>query len=298
MKVTVIGASCIDIICKGASKEVFETGHQFVDKTMMSFGGDGLNEAVILKRLGLDVDFITVLGNDDAGNNIYNYCQNEGINIIPSYKSNTYMSVILVDESGQRNLLGTKDGSLRQLCNDDIKFPLNGEIVSFASLFISKKMNEKDYEILFEKIKNENKILVVDSTTIKNNETVDQYSNVLNKIDFFIPNDKEAMMFTRCDNVVDSAELLFDKGVKNVIIKCGDKGCYIKNNNISKFIPAVISNCIDTTGAGDSFVSGLILGLSIGLDIEKCLELANKCGGKCIEHIGATSWTKEYIKGI
>ena len=292
MKVTVIGASCIDIICHGVSAEVFETGHQYANKTVMSFGGDGLNESIILSKLGLDVDFITVLGNDDAGRNIYNYCKDNNVNIIPSYKSiNTYISTILVDNKGNRNLIGTKDGSLRQLSVEDVKFPLNGEIVSFASMFISRKMNEKDYELLFKRVKEDNKILVADTTTIKNNETVKQYSNVLNKIDYFLPNDKEAMLFTRCNSVEESAEVLFNAGVKNVIIKCGEKGCYVKNGTLSKYISTDKYECIDTTGAGDSFVSGFISGLSKGLDIEKCCEIANNCGGKCIQSVGTTTWT-------
>ena len=60
--------------------------------------------------------------------------------------------------------------------------------------------------------------------------------------------------------------------------------------------PAVPNvTCVDTTGAGDSFVAGFLCGLSKGLALEACVELANQCGAKAVQKIGATSWITEGI---
>ena len=88
-----------------------------------------------------------------------------------------------------------------------------------------------------------------------------------------------------------AAEALLEAGVKNVIIKCGSKGCYVCNHEIKMYIPAVPNvNCIDTTGAGDSFAAGFIYGLSEGYSLEKCAEYANECGAKAVSVIGASEW--------
>lgn len=287
--ITVIGASCIDIICQNVSKGVFETGHEFADSISLTFGGDGLNQAIILSKINQNVEFITVIGKDEAGNSIYKYCKDNNVDIVPSIKSHTYMSTILVDSNGNRNLIGTKDGSLRELSLDDIK-DINGDIVSFASMFISNILSRDDMKELFSNIKKQNKILCVDTTTIKHNETIDEYINVLNKIDYFFPNEKEAMLFTRKDTIEEAADILFEAGIKNVIIKCGDKGSYIKNKQYAKYIPVDAVKAIDTTGCGDSFVSGFINALSKGEDIIECIKQGNVCGRRCALSIGATSW--------
>ncbi|MDO4940980.1 MAG: carbohydrate kinase family protein [Erysipelotrichaceae bacterium] len=287
--ITIIGASCIDIICQNVSKEIFEKGHQFADNIKFDFGGDGLNESIVLSRLGKQCELITVLGDDEAGKYIYQHCIESYVRIVPTYRNSTYISTILVDKSGRRNLIGTKYGNIRELMPDDVK-EIRGNIVCFASMFIPLYMKAKEYEELFKRIKNENKILCADTTTIKNNETIDEYKDVLNKIDYFFPNDVEAKMFTRADSVEKAADILFEAGVKNVVIKVGENGCYLKNKDYAKWIATKKVEAIDSTGAGDSFVAGFIKCLDDGKDIIECCNFANECGGKTVQVIGATDW--------
>ncbi|MBQ0036146.1 MAG: carbohydrate kinase family protein [Firmicutes bacterium] len=287
--ITIIGASCVDIICQNVSKEVFETGHQFADNIKFDFGGDGLNESVVLSRLNKQTEFITVLGDDIAGKYIYQHCIENFVRIIPTYRNKTYVSTILVDKNGRRNLIGTRSGNIRELLPEDVK-EIRGNIVCFASMFIPLHMGRKEYEELFTRIKNENKILCADTTTIKNNETIAEYKDVLNKLDYFFPNDIEAKMFTRAETVEEAADILFEAGVKNVIITVGDKGCYLKNKDYEQWIPTKKVEAIDSTGAGDSFVAGFIKCLDDGKDIIECCKFANECGGKAVQVIGATDW--------
>lgn len=287
--ITIIGSSCVDIICQNVSKDIFETGHEFADSMKLNFGGDAFNEAILLAKMGKDVELITVIGDDELGKSTYRYCKENGVNIIPSVKGNTYMSTILVDSNGNRNLIGTRSGSLRDLSLSDIG-EIHGDIVSFASMFVSFKMSRDDMLSLFTRIKNENKILCADTTTIKNNETVEEYKEVLSKLDYFFPNDHEAKLFTRKQTIEQAAEVLYEAGIKNVIIKCGDKGAYLKNDKYSLYIETEKVKAIDTTGCGDSFVSGFIYELANGKDIIDCIKYGNICGWKCALSVGTTTW--------
>lgn len=290
--ITIIGASCIDIICQNVSKDVFDNGHEFASNTTMNYGGDGLNEAVVLAKLHKEVEFITSVGDDEFGKSIVKYCKSLGIKIKAAKKKQTYISTILVDKKGNRNLIGTHFGSLRELELNDIK-KICGDIVCFGSMFISTSLKKKDYEQLFARIKNEGRILCSDTTTIKNNETVEEYKEVLNKLDYFFPNEKEAKLFTRTSSVKKAAELLHSVGVKNVVIKCGRKGCYLKNETYSEYITDKPCKTIDSTGAGDSFVAGFLKALSENKNIKQCCKYANKCGMLATQSIGATNWLKE-----
>ena len=49
-------------------------------------------------------------------------------------------------------------------------------------------------------------------------------------------------------------------------------------------------HCIDSTGAGDSFVSGFIKKLLEGESLKECAMFGNICGGKCVQVLGATEW--------
>ena len=53
--ITVIGAAIIDILASPVNKDVFSSGSIPMETIQMSFGGDALNETLILSRLGKKV---------------------------------------------------------------------------------------------------------------------------------------------------------------------------------------------------------------------------------------------------
>ena len=88
-----------------------------------------------------------------------------------------------------------------------------------------------------------------------------------------------------------AAERLWESGVKHVVVKSGKKGCYLRSAQESVWIPACkCEACVDTTGAGDSFVAGFIYALSEGKEFKICASYANQCGARAVEVIGATEW--------
>lgn len=47
--------------------------------------------------------------------------------------------------------------------------------------------------------------------------------------------------------------------------------------------------CVDTTGAGDSFAAGFVYALSEGKSLKECAEFANACGAKAVQSVGLRS---------
>ena len=70
--VLVIGAAILDILARPTSESVFESGSYACDDIKISFGGDALNDAILLSKMGKSVELISVIGNDKEGH-IYGY---------------------------------------------------------------------------------------------------------------------------------------------------------------------------------------------------------------------------------
>lgn len=297
-KVIVLGASCVDVIVTPVEKSVFDTGHYHAESIRYDYGGDALNEAVVLSNCGIETQLITHLCADEAGKGMISYLKENGVDLSASKvpgEGQTYTTVILVTPDGERNLIGTKSGSLREFSLEDIPEELdkNAEIVSFASLFISHKLSREDYVSLFRNIKAQGKVLVTDTTTVKHQETASEYREVLSEIDYFLPNSKEAMLFTQQDSVESAAEELHACGVGHVVIKDGKNGCYLKDDEHDVWIrPEHIVIPMDTTGAGDSFAAGLIRGLLEKKKITEALREANTFGERAVASYGGNSWSK------
>ncbi len=81
------------------------------------------------------------------------------------------------------------------------------------------------------------------------------------------------MLLTETESVEEAAECIKSTGVGNVIIKCGKRGCYIRTDVEKCWIAAEENvNCIDTTGAGDSFAAGFLNALLDGKGVKKMCE--------------------------
>ena len=71
------------------------------------------------------------------------------------------------------------------------------------------------------------------------------------------------------------------------IVKIGVRGSLIRKENMLLRIPAIRVNSVDTTGAGDFYASGILFGLSKGLELDKSGVIGAYVAGKAVELVGA-----------
>jgi sugar/nucleoside kinase (ribokinase family) len=292
-KVTVIGAAIVDIYAGAVDKEIFTKGSVPARDIGMSCGGDALNEAVTLSGLGNDTEIISLLGDDEAGGIVKKCLDRNKVDtrkITTSADIPTATNIVLVDGDGERYFITNPESTLRKLSKEHILSHLEdaGDIVSFASIFVSPKLGVCDMKEVFERIKQApGRILVADMTTAKNGETIKDLEPILKYIDYIIPNEKEASILTGESDPVKSAEIFIKHGANTVIIKCGKEGCVYKSASEEGRIQAYSNvKAVDTTGAGDSFVAGFIHGLSKGLSLQENCKYGCAVSSVVVEHMG------------
>ena len=295
-KVQIIGAAIVDVLVTPADERVFEVGSCPADRIVMSYGGDALNEATVLHRLGGDVRLRTILGDDEAGRAVLRRMEQVGLDtgdtrMAPDLR--TSVNVVLVRPSGERCFLTDPGASQRQLRLEDIpaRFPADTGIVCFASMFVFPQMRAGEMAEVFRRAKAQGITVCADMTKRKNGETTDDVAQALQYLDYLFPNDAEAMLLTGKETVEEAAADLRRVVVGTVVVKCGARGCYITNEAGSFWVAAEENvTVVDTTGAGDSFVGGFLYALSQDLPLEECARTANACGAKAVQKIGATAW--------
>lgn len=292
--VTVIGPSVIDILAAPFDPEALAKGKRDVDQIRMSFGGDALNESVVLSRMGKKVQLISKIGADEAGRSIRKHLEKEKVStkhVIVEQGLNTSVNIALVDADGGRKFLTDPHSSQRKLGLEDV-LPMLDEtapIVSFASIFISPCFSIEKTEQVFSRIKAAGKTLVSDVTRPKNGETFDDLKVLFPYMDIFVPNDEEIFLLTGEKDPYKNVQMLVDAGVKTAVVKIGKDGCLIGTRDGIVHVPAVAGvKCVDTTGAGDSFAAGLIAGLAEGRSIVDCARLGCAAASCSIEQVGAT----------
>ena len=116
-------------------------------------------------------------------------------------------------------------------------------------------------------------------------------------IDYFMPSIDEAVNIAKCDDLEGMADTFMSKGVKNVVIKTGKTGSYMRLSDwkTGKTYPSLHGvTAVDTTGAGDSFCSGFLSAFARDLEPEECIRIANTTGAMCVTAKGATTGIRSY----
>lgn len=72
-----------------------------------------------------------------------------------------------------------------------------------------------------------------------------------------------------------------------VLVTQGKEGVIAWHEGAVKHYPATPVQCVDTTGAGDAFVAGLLYGLAAGQDLVPAIALAQRCGALATTAKGA-----------
>ncbi|MFJ3348641.1 aminoimidazole riboside kinase [Enterobacter bugandensis] len=72
-----------------------------------------------------------------------------------------------------------------------------------------------------------------------------------------------------------------------VLVTQGKEGVIAWHQGAVKHYPATPVQCVDTTGAGDAFVAGLLFGLAAGQELVPAIALAQRCGALATTAKGA-----------
>ena len=105
-------------------------------------------------------------------------------------------------------------------------------------------------------------------------------------MDGVLLNNEEARYLGGSDDIEEAEENL-QKLTPMVVIKLGSRGAMAINKGQFVKVPAVTTNVVDTTGAGDSFAAGFIPKWLQSGDLELSLNAGAALAAKCVATVGA-----------
>ena len=122
------------------------------------------------------------------------------------------------------------------------------------------------------------------------NELTDGYVDVL------FANEQEAFSFTGERNPLEALDKISRK-CPLAVVKVGMQGAYIKHRGKVDHVGIMAeAKRVDTTGAGDFYAAGFLVGLTRGLSMVQCGTIGAIAAGRVIEVTGTTfadeTWTE------
>lgn len=299
-QIVCIGQAVVDCITIGITYNGESRKSARAETITLNAGGDALNESVVLSHLGWKVRTLCITGDDLAGGVVRSSLKKAGADVsgirteasIP-----TVIADIIVEKDGSRRSINSRAIDLGGL-HVDPDLIGSPRLVSLASLFRAPLDDPEAVLELALAAKRAGAILCADTKIpVYKKIALSDFAPVLSLVDYIFPNETEAAYYSGRSltgqetekDFEEMAEAFLEAGVKNVVIKTGPRGCFYRGQEGSFSMPALPVKAVDTTGAGDNFVSGFITGLLEGGDGRQACSLGLACAAVSIGSVGTTS---------
>ena len=269
-----------------------------------TFGGDTLNTAVYLSRLGChNITYFSGFGFDKLSEQALEFCRNEhldlsGVTQIKGRTLGTY--AIATDNEGERTFTYQRKNSaarhwlsevnpnhlIKQLKKYDIIY------VTGITLAIQFEDNLETLFTILESVKHSAEIWFDSNYRPRLWETKSKaqaaYSRMVSLADHVLLTFDDEQQLFGDSSVTATLARLNNYSLKRIVIKCGGNDCLIKNKDREYLIPATkVKTVVDTTSAGDAFNAGYLHAQVIGKTFEQAAVSGHLLASQVIQHHGA-----------
>lgn len=280
MELSTVNMLTLDFIYSGLSR-IPDYGEEVGAKQLkLALGGGPISSAIIAERYGGEIKIATCWSEDTLGSLAKTLLERETKNI----RSFSYSPDITAVNVTSAMTFGEDDRSFVTYFAD-IDFDSRGmeEIYEYVK--------DTDYCLasrpcgnLFGRLK-EYGCRVVYDVGWSDDLSLAGMADVLKDVYLFTPNEKEALKLTGAATPREALDILADY-VEMPIVKLGKDGALVHyEGKVMQVLPFVFE-AVDTTGAGDAFLGGLMFGLMQEWDLLKCVALGNYSGGKATTALG------------
>lgn len=244
MSLLIVGTVAFDSI---------ETPNGKVDKVI---GGAGTYAGWAASYLHSDIRLVSIIGGDWPKSELARMNERgidtSGIKIVEDkksfYWSGRYLENLIERETlvTELNVLADFDPILPDHYKES-QFVLLGNLTPAIQLSVLRQLTVRP------------KLILLDTMNFWIDIAKEELLEVIEKIDLLSINDEEARMLSGEHNLVKAAHKILTLGPKYLIIKKGEHGALLFDQENMFFAPALpLQNIVDPTGAGDSFAGGLM----------------------------------------
>lgn len=241
-----------------------------------SFFTDNIN---LVSVVGDDFPTATIQGFNDRG------IRTEGLQVLQGQKS-FFWSGRYHNDMNTRDTLATE---LNVILSFDPIIPDSYQDCEF--LMLGNLMPSLQMKVL-DRLQNRPKLVVMDTMNFWMETALEDLMKMIARTDVLTINDAEARQLSGEYSLVKAAQKILAMGPKYLIIKKGEHGALLFNNEQVFFAPALpLEDVFDPTGAGDTFAGGFIGHLARTRDIsfdnmKRAIIFGSAMASFCVEKFG------------
>lgn len=272
---------------------------QLFDHMELHIGGCAANAAIAMAKLGLATSVIGKVGRDTFGNFVVETLKNAGVDpsgVVVDPAASTAFTFVIVGSDGQRRFLHTM-GANATLCEGDVSLDIvrQARVLHVAGTMVMPTLDGEQTAHILQKARAAGVTTCMD--TVFNNRVADYMPLIgpcLPHLDLFLPSIEEAERVAGTSDPHQIVRRLHERGVGIVAVKLGAKGSYVFGEGEEAYVPSYRVKCVDTSGAGDCWVAGFLLGRLRGWSLVESARFGNAVAAHCVQAFGCTAGVRDF----
>ncbi|RXZ78367.1 carbohydrate kinase family protein [Paenibacillaceae bacterium] len=261
-------------------EEVFSQGFD------CTCGGSTYITSVAMARMGMEIGVLAPLGEDFLSSFVKEQLHNEGLSTEHVYNMGRSFRQVTaaINCAGDRAFVTYQDS----LAHDGyIAYLMEAlDRLETKMLVINAR---REFESVIRKARSKGMCIVLDVGW--DDEWI--YSTELKELlrlgDWFTPNLAEALAISGKDRPEEALQMLCEL-IHTPIVKLGQDGAMFRAEDGIQYVPGTpVKDPVDTTGAGDNFLGGLLTGILKGWEMTDAVRLGNYCGARSVQGIGGNA---------
>jgi sugar/nucleoside kinase (ribokinase family) len=294
-KVVSLGVHIADVLGRPVTEIPPGQNISLLKEIRLTVAGTAAGTAVDLAKLGADVYAMGALGQDELGNFVVSTMQRYGIHtegLARKSSVQTSATMLPIRPNGERPALHVM-GANGELTYEDVDLAVvsRAQYLHIGGTPLMAKFDGAPMCKVFKHARERGVVTTYDILAIPRPGVLQLVESVLPYVDYFMPGLEEAVMMTGIQNRKDVIRYFLDRGAKHTVFKMGAEGSsigWMENGQVKEIrVPTYKVPVVDSTGCGDAYCAGFIVGLSKGWDLEQAGRLGSAAGALVVQGLGS-----------
>jgi len=256
------------------------------EKFSVSPGGKGSNQAIAAARLGGNVKFLGMVGDDIYGKELIDNFITNNVNFCGEVISNCSTGISVITVCNGDNSIILHQGANGKITAEHIQ--KYKDLFEWADYVVMQAEIPKDAIIESAKLAKKCSAEVVFNPAPYTEFGDDLY----NYVDIIVLNETEAELLTGVypedkESICKVFKFIGDKGISDVILTLGERGAVYNDEEQLRYMEAEKVTVVDTTAAGDCFIGAFVREKTAGKTKSDAIKFATKAASVAVSRYGA-----------
>lgn len=262
--VVAMGVHVLDVLVRPVSEIPAGQGGTLVEQIKMTAAGSAGGTALVLSRLGATVRSAGAVGTDAIGDTLLALLQRDGVDtthLLRRDEVQTSASVLPIRPDGSRPAFHVVGANATYGPDDVTDALLDG--ATHLHLGGPEFLGGEAAATVLARARARGITTSADMLAPGEPGVLEWIAAAFPQLDYFLPNDEQALGLTGADDLEAACRALRDRGIGCVAATRGGDGALLVDADGATAVPATAVEVVDTTGCGDAFSAGFLRGLAL-----------------------------------